>query len=375
MRSGLRRAAKEVVANCLDGTGARDRLAARRRRSAGGAHVLIVAYHRVVSDFEGMRDRVIPALLTSVPTFERQLETLAKSFRVVPLGEALAVLGGRSGMNRDLCVVTFDDGYQDFLENALPVLRRYEIPSTLYVPTGFIGGSLPLLHDRLYWLLRAAQSVPALEVSRLEASDEARTALGSAVLGDPATAVGRLLEGWNRRVCIEVAEAIELALGHDPAAALSDSRLLDWDDLRFIHQAGVEIGAHTIDHACLHTESPQAVLRQVRDSKTRIEEELGSHVVDFAYPNGWYSQSAIHALQEAGYRSAVTTEDRLNSLGEQPFALKRKIVWEYTSRGLRGFSTAVAACNFNYSFPTIGVSPWVTGEKPDLEPPTSPVAD
>lgn len=363
-RSGLRRAAKEVAANCLDGTGARSGLAALRRRSAGGARVLIVAYHRVVPDFEEMRDRVIPALLTSVPSFEQQLVTLAKSFRIVPLGDALAVLDGRAHTDRDLCVVTFDDCYLDFLEHALPVLHRLGIPSTLYVPSAFAGGSLPLLHDRLYLLLRAAKKAH-LPVDRLDGSRDARAALVDAVLGEPVKAVERLLERWNRLVCVEVAEALERALGENPSAALRDSPLLGWDDLRNVREARVEIGGHTIDHACLHTESPSEVARQVRDSKARIEAELGSPVVDFAYPNGWYSRRAIRALEEAGYRSAVTTEDRLNRLGQPAFALKRKIVWEFTSRGMRGFSPAVAACNFDDSFATAGLARWVTGEKPD----------
>ena len=66
-----------------------------------------------------------------------------------------------------------------------------------------------------------------------------------------------------------------------------------------------------------------------------------------------------------GYRSAVTTEDRPNRLGEDPFTLKRKCVWEFTSRGLGRFSPAVNACNFDDTLGQLGLSRWVHGERPD----------
>ena len=132
-----------------------------------------------------------------------------------------------------------------------------------------------------------------------------------------------------------------------------------------MHAAGVEIGGHTADHVCLHNEPYSEVVRQLRESKERIERELRAPVLDFAYPNGWYTPAVVRALRETGYRSAVTTDDRLNRLGDDPYTLKRKIVWEFTSHGLRGFSDAVAACNFDGAFATVGLSSSVRGEKKD----------
>jgi peptidoglycan/xylan/chitin deacetylase (PgdA/CDA1 family) len=336
----IRRGAKQAAAVSLHRSGARRGLAALRRRTAGGTRVLIVAYHRVVPNFEELRRRVIPALLTSVETFERQLEVLAGTYRFVSLGEALDIVAGRAEAEGDVCVVTFDDAYADFLEHALPVLDRFEIPTTLYVPTGYIGGSMPLLHDRLYALLRTVDD-------------------------EPVEAVNRLLERSDRAACLETTHELERTLGEDPAAALTDSRLLTWDELRSVQKAGVEIGGHTIDHVCLHNEPDAEVRRQLRESKTRLERELGSAVQDFAYPNGWYTPAAVRALGETGYRSAVTTDDRLNRLGASPYTLKRKIAWEFTSYGVRGFSEAVAACNFDGAFASVGLSTSVRGEKAD----------
>ncbi|MDQ4041255.1 MAG: polysaccharide deacetylase family protein, partial [Actinomycetota bacterium] len=153
-RAAIRRGVKQLAANGLHRTGARRVLVRASRRAAEGTRALVVGYHRIVPDFEALRDRVIPSLLTSTTTFERQLALLSRSYRIVPLEDVVAVLAGRSSGGRDVCAVTFDDGYADFAEHALPVLRRLGIPATLYVATGHVGTSTPLLHDRLYRLLR-----------------------------------------------------------------------------------------------------------------------------------------------------------------------------------------------------------------------------
>jgi len=335
----------------------------RRSSARAGSRVLIVGYHHVVPDFERASQNVIPALVTGVATFEQQLSTIGRSYRFASLSEALDVLSERRTSDRDLCVVTFDDGYRSFLEHALPVLERLGIPATLYVPSGFIGNSVPLLHDRLYALLRMTHAT--LPASGFDVSGPVQVALGRALLDDPIAAVDRLLERSSPSVCVAIAEALERRLGVDPDLALDDSRPLSWDELRAVHAAGVEIGSHTVDHSCMHSELRSDAVRQLERSRSRLESELGTPVVHFSYPNGWYTPSAVEELQAAGYRSAVTTESRLNRLGENPFLLKRKAVWEFTSRGLRSFSPAVASCNFDDVFAALGVSPYVSGEKPD----------
>jgi len=363
-RALLRRTLKTAAATALESTGARRLLSSMRRRSVGGVRVQFVAWHRVVPDFEGMRRKVIPGLLTSTATFEKQLAWLGKNFRFATIPEALDVLSGRTRSSRDLCVVTFDDGYADFLEHAVPILRRHGAPAIVYVPTGFVEAGVPLLHDRLYRVLRMAAQ-RNLAVREIGGGPLVTQALEDALRGDVIWALERLLETRPRELCLQVAQALEACLGVDPRDALVDSPLLSWEELRAVRAAGFEVGGHTVDHACLPNETTQEVDRQLLHSRERFREELGVDVVDFAYPNGWYSRGAIRALIRNGYRSAVTTEDRPNRLGEDPYTLKRKCVWEFTSRGVAGFSEAVNACNLDDTLGQLGLSTWVHGERPD----------
>jgi peptidoglycan/xylan/chitin deacetylase (PgdA/CDA1 family) len=359
-----RRALKQAVAGALEASGGRRLLAARVRRRAGGTRVLVVAYHRVVPDFEGLRRRVIPGLLTSTRTFDRQLAWLSRRYRPASMEEALDVLSGRIRSGEDRCVVTFDDGYADVLEHAAPILRKHGFPATLYVPSGFVEGGVPLLHDRLYRVLRIARE-RNVDLRDVGGDGRVRAALELARSDAPILALDRLLEHWPREVCVACAAALERRLGEDPAAGCADSRLLGWEELRALTALGFTIGGHTVDHACLPNESPAETERQLRASRERMEAELRRPVMDFAYPNGWWSHATIRALARNGYRSAVTTEDRPNRIGVNPYRLQRKSVWEYTSRGLLGYSDAVTACNLDGAFGSLGLAPWVPGERLD----------
>ena len=96
--------------------------------------VRILMYHRVAT---------LPSYdqLTVTPEhFEEQLRELSTNFRMVSLADAFAELK-RGKLSETLVVVTFDDGYLDNLTNAVPILRRYAIPATIFVTARFADGS------------------------------------------------------------------------------------------------------------------------------------------------------------------------------------------------------------------------------------------
>ena len=85
----------------------------------------------------------------------------------------------------------------------------------------------------------------------------------------------------------------------------------------------------------------------------------------FAYCNGWYSQGLAQALQRLGFASAVTTEDIPNLPGVDPFALKRKVLWENSSAGATGaFSRSLMACQFDDVFGALSLQAPVLGARP-----------
>jgi peptidoglycan/xylan/chitin deacetylase (PgdA/CDA1 family) len=154
--------------------------------------------------------------------------------------------------------VTFDDAYRTVLD-AVPTLRRLGLPATVFVSTAFAdGGGRPL-------------DVPELA-------------------GEAA------------------ADPEELAT-------------MTWDELRAIAADGVEIGSHTISHAHMPALSDAALDRELGDSRTRIEDELGRPCRFFAYPYGEHDERVRNAVSRAGYGAAFALG--IGSDREDRYALPR----------------------------------------------------
>ncbi len=120
---------------------------------------LLLMYHGL-----GGEDGVAP------DAFESQLDRLAAARRVVPLGDAVAALGTQAAGG--LASVTFDDGYRDFVELALPRLAARAMHATLFVPAGFLGG-----HNAWDEGLHPRREI--LDEDQLRAIDPQRAAIGA----------------------------------------------------------------------------------------------------------------------------------------------------------------------------------------------------
>lgn len=100
--------------------------------------VQILMYHRV-GDFPG-RVKAHGALYCHLPRFRAQMKLFKLlGYQVISLDEAAAGLRGDTPLPPRPLVLTFDDAYVDFLENAAPVLKAHGYPATVYAVSGLIG--------------------------------------------------------------------------------------------------------------------------------------------------------------------------------------------------------------------------------------------
>jgi peptidoglycan/xylan/chitin deacetylase (PgdA/CDA1 family) len=333
--------------------------------ACGGRRVLILGYHRVVPDFERERVQSIPSGIISIQTFRRQLESVARAgYEFASIGEAVEVLTRQRTSPRDLCVVTFDDGYRDVYRYAFPFLRSKGIPAIFYLPAALIGTQRRLDHDRLYHLIGVAKrarfqlkgdevppSTAALMLAAMGQGKAVPAALDDYIGEAPSDALRSAIDLLAARL----GEAAEPAWGE----------LMDWEEARRMSAAGYELGAHTLEHVVLTLEGPSRIDREIRGSKEWIERETGSPVRHFSYCNGWYSEQLVPLLARMGFQSAVTTEDFPNRLGENPLTLKRKVLWENFSTGLFGrYSPAMTSCCVDDVFRTLGLGHPVRGKRP-----------
>lgn len=364
MAGGMKQTAKAACAAAVHYSGLRQAMAMAARVAAGGRRTLILAYHRVVEDFDDESQRVIPGLLVSARTFERHIEEVRRQgYEFVSLAEALEVNAGLKRAKRDLAVMTFDDGYRDNYEVGFPLLQKHGVPATIYLPTEFIGSDKRLPHDRLYHLLKLAHDRAGREKNHLVNRVAGVDPWSPALEQEPAAAIDAIISRFPYAQVLRIIDSLSERLGHP--AAPEGGALLDWEQCRTMQHSGlVSFGAHTVRHMPLHHEELATVEREVRESRLTVERELGAPCRDFAYPNGYYSKEIVRRLVRSGFRSGVTTEDALNRIGGDPFRLRRKTLWENHSRAADGrFDPAMLACHVDSIFGMLGIVKPVLGDK------------
>lgn len=297
----------------------------RRPRPPGsgrGSKFQILVYHRVLPERDPFA--ISPV---SVAEFDAQMALLRSRFRAVSLDRLLEELDGGRLQPGTVCV-TFDDGYRDNHDHALPVLKRHGIPATVYLATGFIGTRECPWYDKVLGAMRRATA------GRLEYGPPE---LVGRPLADPARraeAAYRLLEWFKGFPPAERdARIAELARVLQPAdgGAGEERLMLDWNEVRRMHGSGVAFGGHTVTHPILSTVGPGEAEKEIRGSRQAIEEALQAPVRHFAYPNGRvgdYDAGTMDLLARLGFVSAVTTNPGVNGPGQNRYEWLRRQPWE-----------------------------------------------
>lgn len=247
--------------------------------------------------------------------FDAQCSFLASRYTVVSLTEAVHRLSqGRSLAN--LAVITIDDGYADMHEVAFPILRRHNLPATLFVTTGFLNRTCWMPGDRVRHHFAHTTGEAITVTDHQGATHRFRT-------GDPAAseALRELLKRVPNHTRSRILASLEA-----PDDVPDPYRPCTWDQLREMAGAGISIGAHTVTHPILsRLETPEAVDAEILDSRACIEQQLGRPVDSFAYPNGMPQD--IHPASVRCARShftcAVTAIHGLNAPGADPHQLLR----------------------------------------------------
>jgi len=276
---------------------------------------LVLLYHRVNDD----RVRFFAGV--PVARFSLDLERMLEQGPALRLAE-LVERSISGDVPPGAWALTFDDGYRDNLTQALPVLRRWGVPATIFLTTGPIDDRGPLWHDRVFDAFAAAPNL-ALEVEGVPhdlSADAGRRAALQAFL-----AAIRRLEPEARTARIDALVARLGVRENSPS-----DRMLTWEEARAMKGQGIDFGGHTVTHPIL-TRMPLArAAEEIAACRARIAERLGVPVSLFAYPNGsredWNTEVAA-AVRDAGYRAAVTTEWGANRAGTDPFALHRVGLW------------------------------------------------
>jgi peptidoglycan/xylan/chitin deacetylase (PgdA/CDA1 family) len=320
----------------------------------GPERPLVLGYHRVVEDYEAEARDEMPSMLIGVDMFERHLDCIGRHFKFVTLDEIGRRLESGVPFTERVAAVTFDDGYRDVYEHAVPVLKRKGIPAAMFVVTDLVGQSFWQTHDKLYHLLAKAFATwpdPRRQLTALTRSldlpaDELfrdRTATRT-----PLLAVSAVLPSLPQADVYRLMAGIETAVGNGfhriPQTAT-------WEVLADMQRAGVTIGSHTRSHVSLPMETPERIADELISSKREIEQHLPGPVEHFAYPGGQFTSDVVDAVAKAGYRYAYTACQH-DVPARHTLTIERLLLWEGSSVDADGeFSPAILNCQAHDLWP------------------------
>jgi len=224
-------------------------------------------------------------------------------------------------------LVTFDDAYADFRDVAWPILRRYGIAPTLFVPTAY-----PDAPERRFWWDRLWEAVRTTSSGTLEAEGATFELEGDAQRLRAARAVADRVKSLDHDRAMQMVEELIDRLGGGTAtagresAAASEGDVLGWADLHSLAAEGVHVAAHSRTHPVLPRVAPQRLEEELLGSQRDLERELGGagFPTVFAYPAGRHDDGTRAALARLGFELAFTTERGANRVGvTDPLRIRR----------------------------------------------------
>jgi len=295
----------------------------RLNRAKLAGNSLILMYHRVIDPLEE-QCRIEPGMYVTKTTFAQHLRFLKKYFNVVPL-EKLATAQGVDETKKPFCALTFDDGWLDFKQNAFPLLMEYEVPATVFLPTGFIGT------DDWFWTDRLAN------ILSLTMDSVKQINIGN--VSDTAKAILTLHGSYEKRldVAIDILKALESAQINrivnelssvcNPHLRQKNRAFLSWEEVSTLARSGlVTFGSHTVQHNILTSLQSANVTEELeRSHKDLLKHDGTVHpsFIPFCYPNGNHNDEIVELTRNAGYHLAVTTQFGWNHYSQDKFRLKR----------------------------------------------------
>jgi peptidoglycan/xylan/chitin deacetylase (PgdA/CDA1 family) len=301
---------REFLARRMRDTGVLRLIERAARRPA----LLVLTYHRIGDP--SRQPYYAPIASASADAFAQQIQTLRDTHRVLAL-DALADLAARQfRVDEPTAVVTFDDGYRDNIEVALPILRSHGVPATFFLPTRFLQAPMLPWWDHVAYVINHCR----MSVLRIDLPVSMAVELDPGA-GPQTAAIARVV-----RACLdhhvegdpEFRAHLEARAGVTvDEAALGRDLFMTWDQARALVAAGagMSVGSHAHSHRKLARLPEEEQRFELTESKRILEAELKTEIRALAYPYGWpgaFDETTLRLAREVGYGLAFSSVEGVN---------------------------------------------------------------
>lgn len=328
---------RELAARWAEGAGLTAALGLLPQRD----QLLVLNYHRI-----GEPDRTPfhrGVFSATVAEFDAQLSFLRDHFEMVNLDRALAFVEGRPEWRGTGVLITFDDGYRDNHELALPILQAHGVTAVFFLATGFVSTNRVPWWDEIAYLVRRCGRAsfplryPEPQTIVLEG-------------GDREPVIRRLFGLYNEpRVEDKGRFLSELRVALEVGPCEADPPLfMNWSEAADLVARGMEVGSHTHTHPDLESLAEASQVEELAESRQILEDKLRVEVRALAYPGDYvFSATTLKAVAQCGYRAAFSFQGGFNRFGAvDRYDIQRQAVGVGTSMArfrLRLFLGAASA--------------------------------
>lgn len=282
--------------------------------------MLTLYYHRI-----NILNPDFNLLCVSPIIFRQQMLYLKKNYPIVRFEEDWTLL------DHDAVAITFDDGYRDNLEVALPILEELDIPATIFISTGTMEQDRELWWDELERLLLVGKDFPrGFLLNDTEfgcywntETYEYRKNCYNALHYLMKNYVGVkkrdnwLQQLWKWRGLEREARKENLTVSAEDCRRLADSKV-------------ISLGAHTVSHPSLGSMDRETQEKEIKTSIDTLSEIVQREIILFSYPFGSphrdFNRDTIDICFDAGICKAASTEDALWTPDVNPYRVPRRVV-------------------------------------------------
>jgi len=265
---------------------------------------IVVNYHRIYDTASVETDFDSDVFGHSAIAFERHVAWLSEHCNILTEGGLIQALADGLPQGKPNVVITFDDGYIDNFEIAVPILQKYGASASFFVPYQSIENREVGWWDLAAWCLKKTDKNSLniagehLSLDCPESKYLATRAVHGIFKAKKHEETGGLIAQLSAETGVEL-----------PSHDLQSRELMSWEQLRQMIAMGMSIGSHTMSHRVLSRIDDKEQDWEIIDSKLKISERLGTDVRSIAYPVGKkdsFNSYSLKACEKAGYDLAYS---------------------------------------------------------------------
>jgi len=280
-----------------------------------GIKLIILAYHSVTKDkvrFEGLQ--------VSIENFEKQIRFLKTNFDIISIEKAMKYIEDHSSKILNKLVITFDDGYKDNFDIVYPILKKYEVPFTIFLTTD------PIENHDLIWTNKLRDYIEQSNMPILKIGE--KDSLNIATDIEKEQAINYLkkklktVENIERIALLNnIYRQIGYKFFHDKCY-----EMLSVEQIKILSRNGVSFHSHSVSHPIVSRLKKTEFEYELLESREKIYQWTGNRPVYFAYPNGKptdFTEESKELLSNMGYKAAFTLIRGTNDNLTDRYEMKR----------------------------------------------------